>query len=152
MRPGANTPLGRRIRRNTLGSSDALIGMTERDLARAGVERVGRVESVQGGLPVADGRTLDVGSIVWSTGFRPDFSWIDVPVIGEDGFPVHTRGVTDVPGLYFLGLRFLHRLNSSLIGGVGADAEHVVDVIAARYGHTRELKAPLHFSGRLAPT
>ncbi|MEW5916984.1 MAG: NAD(P)-binding domain-containing protein, partial [Gemmatimonadota bacterium] len=152
MRPGANTVLGRRIRRNILGSSDALIGMTERDLTRGGVQRAGRVESVRDGLPVADDRQLDVRSIVWCTGFRPDFSWVDVPIFAEDGFPVHGRGVTAVPGLYFLGLRFLHRLNSSLVGGVGADAEHLADVIAARYGHTRELKAPVHFSGRLALT
>jgi putative flavoprotein involved in K+ transport len=153
MRPGADTFLGRKIRKNVLASSDALIGMAEKELVRAGVERVGRVEAVREGMPVlADGRSLDVKSIIWSTGFHPDFGWIDLPVFDDSGRPQHMRGLTQVPGLYFLGLRFLHRLNSSLVGGVGADAEFVANAIAARYGHTRELKAPMHFSGKLAVT
>jgi putative flavoprotein involved in K+ transport len=153
MRPGADTFLGRQIRRNALASSDALIGMTEADLTRAGVERVGRVESVRDGVPIlADGRSVDAKSIIWSTGFRPDFSWIDLPVFDDSGHPQHKRGLTKVPGLYFLGLRFLHRLNSSLVGGVGADAKFVANAIAARYGHTREVTAPLHFSAALAAT
>jgi putative flavoprotein involved in K+ transport len=150
MRFVADTPLGRRIRRNVLTSSDALIGMTEGDLNRAGVRRTGRVDGVREGLPTIDGSTLDVTNVIWSTGFRPDFRWIDFPIFNNDGFPQHTRGVTTVPGLYFLGLRFLHRLNSSLLGGVGADAKHVADVIAARYGHTREKIAAPHYSKEVA--
>lgn len=153
MRPGSDTRLGRRMRNRILSASDALIGMTERDLARAGVERVGRVETVRDGMPIlADGRSVDASSIIWCTGYRPDFSWIDLPVFDSNSYPQHMRGLTQVPGLYFLGLRFLHRLNSSLIGGVGADAEYVANAVAARYGHTRELAAPVHFSGKLAMT
>jgi putative flavoprotein involved in K+ transport len=142
MRPGADSFIGRRIRRNILSSSDALIGMTEKDLLRPNLRRAGRVIAARDGRPVlADGSVVDVKSIVWSTGFRPDFSWVDVPVFGEDGYPRHQRGVTAVPGLYFLGLRFLYRLNSSLIGGVGADARHVADAVGARYGETRRVAA-----------
>jgi len=147
MRPGADTFLGRWIRQNALGSSDALIGMTEADLERGGVVRVGRVTGVTDGQPsFANGSVAGVQSVIWCTGFRPDFSWIDAPVLGDDGYPKHVRGITSIPGLYFLGLRFLYRLNSSLVGGVGADAEHVAGHIAARYGNTRELKAPAHLS------
>jgi putative flavoprotein involved in K+ transport len=150
MRPGADTPIGRRIRRNILSSSDALIGMTERDLNRAGVRRVGRVSGLRDRLPATEGSTLDVANIIWSTGFRPDFRWIDLPILNSEGFPQHTRGVTSVPGLYFLGLRFLHRLNSSLLGGVGADAQYIANTIAARYGHTREKIAAPHYSKEVA--
>lgn len=151
MRPGADSYLGRKIRQKVLSSSDALIGMTEKELARAGVRRVGRVVAARDGQPVlADGSVVDVQSVIWCTGFHPDFSWIDAPVFGENGYPRHERGVTAVPGLYFLGLRFLHRLNSSLVGGVGADAAYVASAIAARYGNTREVEAPIHFSGRRA--
>jgi putative flavoprotein involved in K+ transport len=138
MRPGANTPIGRRMRQSILGSSDSLIGMSERDLNTATLRRAGRVVGTKDGLPLLDdGSVANVKSILWCTGFRPDFGWIDAPVLGEDGHPRHTRGVTEIPGLYFLGLRFQHRLNSSLIGGVGADAEFVAGALAARYGEAR---------------
>jgi putative flavoprotein involved in K+ transport len=139
-----------RIRRNVLGSSDALIGMTEKELLRGGVRRAGRVTGVVEGKPqLANGETLNVSAIVWCTGFTPDFSWIDAPVFNANGFPIHHRGATAVQGLYFLGQRFLNKLNSSLIGGVGADAEHLAGLVAARYGDTRALSAPASFSGKL---
>jgi putative flavoprotein involved in K+ transport len=138
MRPGSGSWIGRRIRRSVLGSTDALIGFTERDIVAAGVRRVGRVtDDFQGKPMLADGTVADVSSIIWATGYRPDFAWIDAPVLGEDGFTAHDRGVTTVPGLYFLGLRFQHRLYSSLIGGTGADARFVAGAIAERYGFTR---------------
>jgi putative flavoprotein involved in K+ transport len=124
--------------------------MTESDLVRGGVRRTGRVAGVVDGRPRLDtGEVLDVAAIVWSTGFSPDFSWIDAPILDDRGSPVHKRGVTSVPGLYVLGQRFLNRLNSSLIGGVGADAEYLAEQVAARYGMTRSPKSPAHFSGRL---
>jgi putative flavoprotein involved in K+ transport len=138
MRPGADSFAGKRIRQNVLGSSDALIGMTESDLERAGIVRTGRVAGVRDGFPVLDdGTRAEVRSVIWCTGFRADFSWIRAGIFEKDGFPRHSRGVTALPGLYFLGLRFLYRLNSSLVGGVGADAEYVAGHIAARYGNTR---------------
>lgn len=127
MRPGSDTFMGRRLRARLLRNTDALIGMSENDLSSATLRRVGRVAQVQHGRPVVDGgERVDVRSVVWCTGFRPNFQWIQAPVFSSDGYPVHQRGITARPGLFFLGLRFLYRLNSSLIGGVGADAEHVV--------------------------
>jgi putative flavoprotein involved in K+ transport len=135
MKPGADSAIGRRIRKNAFGSSDALIGMTEGDLRRGAVTRVGRIGAARDGKPaLEDGTPLNPASIIWCTGFRPDFSWIDAPILDADGNPIHRRGVTTEPGLYFLGLRFQYRLNSSLIGGVGADAAFVVERVAERYG------------------
>ena len=88
----------------------------------------------RGGLPVLDdGRVLEVANVVWCTGFVPDFAWIDLPVFDQDGGPVHDRGVVgSEPGLYFLGLLFLHSVSSPLVGGVGRDAEHIAEQIASR--------------------
>jgi putative flavoprotein involved in K+ transport len=74
-------------------------------------------------------------SVVWATGFRRDFGWIDAPVLDDRGEPIHRRGVTECPGLYFLGLPWLHKLKSSVLCGVGDDAAHLADHIAA--GATR---------------
>ncbi len=79
-----------------------------------------------------DLRGAGVSSILWSNGYRPEFSWIDAPLFDEHGWPVQRRGVTDVPGLYFLGLHWLHTRRSSLLFGVGDDAEHVVAHLVAR--------------------
>ncbi|WP_433472825.1 flavin-containing monooxygenase [Spirillospora sp. CA-142024] len=73
-----------------------------------------------------------IGTVVWATGFGLDFSWVDVPVFDEWGYPRHVRGVTEHPGLYAVGLRWLHSEPSSVFAGVGADAAHIVDHIAAR--------------------
>jgi putative flavoprotein involved in K+ transport len=128
---------------NALSSTDALIGMTERDIARHGIRRTARVTGVRDGKPVLDdGTTADVGSILWSSGFRPDFSWIDIDIFDERGYPAHKAGVVDkCPGLFFLGLRYLSHRTSSLIGGVGDDARRVTDAIVARYGSTRTSSA-----------
>lgn len=76
-------------------------------------------------------RTTDVDHVVWATGFVPDFSWIRLPILGTDGTLLHHRGtVTTEPGLQFLGLPLQSTIVSDLVGGVGADAEHVVDVLA----------------------
>jgi putative flavoprotein involved in K+ transport len=97
------------------------------------VERVlERTTGVEDGLPVLDrGRVLDVRNVVWCTGFRPDFSWIRLPLeIGEDGYPVQYRGASTTPGLYFVGLPFLHSFASMLIGGADRDADRVAEQIA----------------------
>jgi len=132
-RTTAYTWMGRRMRANTRQSGDALIGLTQRDLRRAGITRVGRVEEERGGLPLCGDVVLEPRVVVWCTGFEPDYDWMELPVFDDEGRPRHERGVaTDLPGLYFLGLRFQHRLSSSLIGGVGADAAYVVDQAARR--------------------
>jgi putative flavoprotein involved in K+ transport len=73
-----------------------------------------------------------IGAVIWATGYGFDFGWIDVPVLDARGEPVHRRGVTEVPGLYFLGLQWLSRMRSSFLSGVGDDAADLADHIAAR--------------------
>ncbi len=79
-----------------------------------------------------DIRAAGIGSIVWATGYGFDFGWIDVPVLDARGEPVHLGGITDAPGLYFLGLPWLSRMRSSFLSGVGDDAARLADHIAAR--------------------
>jgi putative flavoprotein involved in K+ transport len=79
-----------------------------------------------------DLRADSIGTVIWATGYGFDFGWIGVPILDADGAPVHRRGVTEVPGLYFLGLQWLSRLNSSILSGVGDDAAELADHIAAR--------------------
>jgi putative flavoprotein involved in K+ transport len=113
-----------------------------KDLIAAGVERVPRVAGVSDeGLPLLeDGRALDVANVIWCTGFRQDFSWIDLPAFDEDGWPVHDRGiVAGESGLYFLGLKFQYAATSDVILGVGRDAAYIADHIsAARANGARE--------------
>jgi putative flavoprotein involved in K+ transport len=73
-----------------------------------------------------------VTSVIWATGFRRDFGWIHLPVLDERGEPIHRRGVSSCPGLYFLGLPWLHTLKSSVLCGVGRDADHLAECIASR--------------------
>jgi putative flavoprotein involved in K+ transport len=95
---------------------------------------VGRTVGVTDGLPLLDdGQLLDVRNVVWATGFRHEYPWIRLPVIGPDGSPMHARGVAAAaPGLYFVGLPFQYAFTSSLIGGVGRDARYVVDQLMGR--------------------
>ena len=129
-----NTPIGRKVRPQVLAQGGPLIRARPADLAAAGIERVPRTVGVRDGLPVLqDGRVLDVANVVWCTGFHPGFSWIDLPVFGEDGEPRHERGVVaGAPGLYFVGLDFLYAFSSTMIHGVGRDADHIVEAIASR--------------------
>jgi putative flavoprotein involved in K+ transport len=125
-----DTPMGRRMRPHIRHGGGPLLRFRRKDLRAAGVERVlARMVGVERGLPVLDnGRVLDVRNVVWCTGFRPDYAWIRFPFeIGDDGFPVQYRGVvSSSPGLYVVGLPFLHSFASMLIGGAGRDAERVV--------------------------
>ena len=106
-----------------------------RDIVAAGIERVGRTTGVRDGYPVIDDtRVLEVSNVIWCTGYTPDFSWIDVALPStRGGWPIHDRGIVDsIPGLYFIGLPFLYSLSSALLGGVGRDAEHIVDHIVSK--------------------
>jgi putative flavoprotein involved in K+ transport len=87
-----------------------------------------------------DLRASGITSVVWCIGFRPDFNWIDAPVFNGRGQPVHTRGVTQAPGLYFLGLPWLHTWGSGRFSGIARDAEFLSQRIAeniagAHLGH-----------------
>ena len=74
---------------------------------------------------------LGVTSIIWCTGYRPAFEWIDIPVFDGAGAPIQKRGRTDCPGLYFLGLHWMHSFKSGALFGVGDDAGHLADLIAS---------------------
>ena len=128
IRKTTDSRIGRRME-----GRDTLIGSTPRALRRRhGVELHGRVAEAAGSrVGFADGSSLDVETVIWATGFRTDHSWIDVEVLDEDGRPVHRRGVTESPGLYFLGLSWQHTRGSALIGWVGDDAEHIAEQIDA---------------------
>ena len=127
------TPIGRRARPKMLTASAPLERVRPKDLAAAGVERVPRTVGARGGLPLLeDGRVMQVSNVIWCTGLRPDFGWIDLPVFGEDGLPLHDRGVVEgEPGLYFVGLYFQFAFTSSLIGGVDRDAAYIAERIAS---------------------
>ncbi len=129
-----STPIGRKMAPQVRNGGGPLLRHRKADLERAGVEWVEqRAAGVSGGKPLlADGRVLDVSSIVWCTGFRPDFSWIEPPVVQDGGWPAQERGVvTSSPGLYVLGVPFLHSFASMLVLGAGADAAHVVSKVQA---------------------
>jgi putative flavoprotein involved in K+ transport len=129
-----DTKLGQKAEEFDRGRGTPLIGLENEDILGAGVERVPRLEGEVSGRPrLADGRVLGVASVVWATGFAPDFRWVRLPVFGADGYPIHRRGVVDAaPGLYFVGLPFQHTFASAVIGGVGKDARYVADHLAKR--------------------
>jgi putative flavoprotein involved in K+ transport len=141
------TPLGRKIRPEVRAHGGPLIRVKRADLARAGVELApARTIGARDGLPVLDGgRVLEVANVVWCTGFRQDFSWIDLPVTGDDGWPLETRGVVPTsPGLYFVGLAFQYAFASMFVGGVGRDAEYVVKHLCAHTPTHRRSHSVLH--------
>jgi putative flavoprotein involved in K+ transport len=130
-----DTPIGRRAMPAVRDHGGPLERVRSADLAAAGVERiVGRIVGVLDGQPqLDDGRTVTTANVVWCTGFRPDFEWISLPVVGDDGWPRQRRGVAiDAAGLYFVGLPFLHSAASSLLGGVGPDADLVAERVATQ--------------------
>lgn len=127
------TPMGRRMRPGVLAHGGPLIRVKGKHLDAAGVHRVPRTAGVEDGKPaLEDGRVLDVANVIWCTGYHPGFSWIDLPVLGEHE-PKHHRGVVeDEPGLYFVGLEFLYSMSSTMIHGVGRDAEYIAKQIEGR--------------------
>jgi putative flavoprotein involved in K+ transport len=117
-----------------LAKTAPLVRIRPKELAKAGVARVDRVGGVVEGLPVTEsGDTLEVANVIWCTGYRPGFRWIDLPVFDDDGKPRHQRGIVDEsPGLYFVGLFFLHAVWSETLTGVQVDARYVVSHLAER--------------------
>jgi putative flavoprotein involved in K+ transport len=120
--------LGQRLK-----DRDTLIGSSPRELKRRyGVELKARAIRASGrSVTFEDGSQVEVDAVIWATGYRPDSSWIDLPIFDSDGRLRHRRGVTDVPGLYFLGLTWQHTRGSALIGWVKEDAEFIAERIAA---------------------
>lgn len=126
------TPIGRRSKAKHQG--DPLVRVKPKQLLAAGVERVPKTVGVRDGKPVLeDGRVLDVANVIWATGYRHDFSCVDLPILGEDGELVHERGVaTGQPGLFFVGLSFQYSAASDVIPGVPRDAKYVVERLLSR--------------------
>jgi len=110
-----------------LAGRDTLIGSSPRALRRRhGVQLHARAVAAAGTkVTFSDGTSVDVRSVIWATGFGVDHSWIDVPVLDDEGRLVHQRGVTESPGLYFLGLTWQHTRGSALLGWVKDDAAYI---------------------------
>jgi putative flavoprotein involved in K+ transport len=128
--------LGSRMQRR-----DTLIGSSPRRLRRRhGVTIKPRVVAAQGTtVRFEDGGELDVDAVIWATGYRSDYSWLDLPVIDAEGRVRHRRGVTDLPGLYFLGLYWQWTRGSALVGWVKDDAEYIAQQIES---HERQGSMP----------
>ena len=134
------TPIGRKMAPFVRTGGAPLIRVRSGDLAKAGVQRYdSRIVGIQDGKPALDdGRTLDVANVVWCTGFRPEYGWIEVAdFVGDDGWPKGVRGAAAAPGLYFLGIPFTYGFTSMNVAGAGRDAKYVVDRIVERAGATR---------------
>lgn len=125
------TTVGSRLGQKLRGR-DTLIGSSPRAIKRTGVQRRPRATGASGRtITFADGSELEVDAVIWASGFGLDHSWIDLPVAGEDGHIRHRRGISDTPGLYFLGLPWQHTRGSALLGWVKDDAEYVAEHISA---------------------
>ena len=138
-------PLGRKVRQTFHGTAAPLIRVKPKDFEPAGIERIGRIAGVRDGLPVTeDDRVLDVDNVIWCTGFRPGFSWIDLPILGDGQEPMHERGVVArEPGLYFVGLDFLFSATSDTITGVQRDARRIAKHLSSRRPAARTTTARL---------
>jgi putative flavoprotein involved in K+ transport len=122
---------GRRMSRR-----DFVIGTNRKRLERAGVRfRPRLVDAEDRTVRFADHSLLEeVGVVVWATGYRSDYAWIHIPGVVREGHVVHRRGVTEVPGLYFLGLSWQHTRGSALLGFVNDDATYLANQIATGLG------------------
>jgi putative flavoprotein involved in K+ transport len=131
LRVTVNSRPGRRMSRR-----DFVIGTNRKRLERAGVRFRPRLVDAEGRTArFADHSLLeDVGVVVWATGYRPDYAWIHIPEVVREGHVVHRRGVTEVPGLFFLGLSWQHTRGSALLGFVDDDAAYLADRIATGPG------------------
>ncbi|HSV39210.1 MAG TPA: NAD(P)/FAD-dependent oxidoreductase [Nocardioidaceae bacterium] len=120
---------GRKVQAEALeGHGEFLIRQKEKDLVAAGIERTSRIAGVVNGRPqTEDGVVLEVANVIWATGFRSDFAWIDLPGLDSSGRLGNERGaVQGQAGLFVLGQEFQFMFNSHTVGGVGKDAAYVV--------------------------
>ena len=136
-----STPIGRKAKGTIRAHGGPLLRVKRSDLEAAGVERIfKRTVGVRDGKPVLEGgRVVDVANVIWCTGFRNEYRWIRVPLpLDADGFPEQVRGaVPSSPGLYFVGMPFLHSFASMLIIGAGRDGERVAKHILSRGSRSR---------------
>jgi putative flavoprotein involved in K+ transport len=145
MRVSLESRLGRRM-----SSRDFIIGSRRRRLKAAGVRFRPAVAGAEGRtVSFTDGTSLDVEVVIWATGYRSDYSWIGIPGVVGEGKVVHRRGVTDVPGLYFVGLSWQHTRGSALLGFVHDDAADLAGRIVA-HNQIGDLPSPGIQAGREA--
>ena len=145
MRVSLESRLGRRM-----SSRDFIIGSSRRRLKAAGVRfRPAVADAGERTVSFTDGTSLDVGLVIWATGYRSDYSWIDIRGVFGEGKVVHRRGVTDVPGLYFVGLSWQQTRGSALLGFVHDDTAHLAGRIAA-HNQIGDLPSPGIQAGREA--
>jgi putative flavoprotein involved in K+ transport len=129
MRKPADSRLARRVR----ARGEMTVGTSASEVQQLGATTHGRVEATSGRqVSFAAGTTIEVDAVVWATGYRSSYHWVDVPGFVVDGKVAQTRGVTDVPGLYVLGLPWQHTRGSSLLGFVKHDAEYVAERVQQR--------------------
>ena len=130
LRAPRHTALGRRLH----GRPEPVVSG---DLARlrgfANAHFIGRAEAAlpTGGLQGRRAATPPLDAVVWATGYAPDYAWLELPILGPDGAPRHRRGLTDAPGVAFLGLNWLDSRRSALLHGAGPDAQRVVAALLA---------------------
>lgn len=139
------TPMGRKAMEEVRFHGGPALRWKPADLARRGVRRLeARVTGTRDGLPeLADGTVVDAATVIWCTGFKQVFDWIDLPVFDERGWPVEYRGVVDTqPGLFFCGLSFQFAFSSMVFPGIGRDAGFVADRIAERVQARTAVTAP----------
>ena len=124
----ATSWLGHRLKQR-----DPVIGTSIAELKQKGLRVTSRVADANGRtVTLADGRTLQPRSIIWATGFRPDYDWIHLPVTDAEGHPMHRHGTTSFSGLYFLGLSWQRTRGSALLGWVGQDAAYIAERVVRR--------------------
>jgi putative flavoprotein involved in K+ transport len=149
IRKTTTSRIGRRME-----GRDTLIGSSPRALRRRhGVQLHGRAVAAAGStVSFNDGTTLEARAVIWATGFGLDHSWIDVPVFDESGRVVHERGVTESPGLYFLGLSWQHTRGSALLGWIKDDAEYLAREIQRAQSRESDMSTTAdHFSFGVTP-
>ena len=131
MGKSADSTLARRVR----ARGDLVIGTDRKQMAREGIDFRSRLVAAEGTTATfADGTSAEVDAVVWATGFRPDFTWVDADVTTHGGHLRHREGRTDVPGLMVLGQPWQRTRGSALLGFVQRDAEHIADQLTRGAG------------------
>src|SRR4029078_10201381 len=120
-----------RIGQRAKARPDTLVGSSPRKAKRQGITLRPRVTGASGrAVTFSDGSDIEVDGVVWATGFASDYSWISLPVADDSGCVVHRRGMTDVSGLYMLGMPWQYTRGSALLGWVKDDAQFIAARIA----------------------
>lgn len=124
-----NSWIGRKISK----TRQPVIGTDVKEiLSRENVETVGKTKNAEARVVYTEKKKLeDLQNIIWATGYRPNFNWIEGLELSKDGYPKHHRGVSNIEGLYFIGLPWLHTRGSATLGGIKKDAAYLASKISA---------------------